>query len=348
MIEHGFKDRTRQVLFAVVESYIENPDPVGSAFVTRKYEFNLSPATIRNIMSELEDMGYLEQPHTSAGRVPTDRGYRFYVNQIYKRRRRIHLEERILSNLKTRLLSIRNDINHLLLETARTLSSLSHCLGVAVPMKPTNTTLNRIQLYSYRGGYIAAVLFSNEGLITHKILNTSFTASQRDLNRISDYLNSQFSGRKVEEIQAALIREMSREKALCDVLISRAIAICREALNYPSGDIFVSGLTELFGLPDFSDTIKKIANAIEDKHMIIKLLEDLSSESGGMSILIGEENPVEELKGLSVIAAGYKHGDKPAGSVGIIGPTRMNYSKAILMVNATARFLTDAISEKRG
>ncbi|MCL5022844.1 MAG: heat-inducible transcriptional repressor HrcA [Nitrospirae bacterium] len=338
-------DRIHKVLWAVVESYITNPDPVGSRFVTKKYAFNLSPATIRNIMADLEEMGLLRQPHTSAGRVPTDKGYRLYVDYLRQREdisRYYEIEQTV-----RKLEDIRSDINELLKEASRALSTASHYVGVVLSPRPEKTTFSGINLFRYREGQVMAVLLTDEGIVTNKCIAMDADVSQRDLNRISDYLNAEFAGRTLDEIRTRLLREMHRAKVLCDTLISRAIRICREALTFDYGDLFISGLSEVLGLPDFSDLqrIKEISRAIEDRHLIIKLLDRLSEEQG-VSVVIGSENPALEMRKLSMVVCSYKEGDRPIGTIAIIGPTRMDYPKVISVVERTAKSITKVLSER--
>lgn len=338
--------RTRSVLCAIVETYIEKPLPVGSRVVTKKYHFNLSPATIRNIMADLEEAGYLAQPHTSAGRIPTDRGYRAYVDSLSgdcQSRSTAGRPDVLGQNFE----SARSNLAELLGLVTECLSAQSHYLAFAAVVEPDTTTLNRIQLYKYRGKHTVAVILTNEGIIKNRVMATDFGLSQRDLNRLSDYLNSEFSGRSINEIRTRLIRQMSKEKALYDILISKAIDICKEALSFRQEEIFISGFAELLGLPDFTDRVKEIAMAIEDKHHILGLLEELSSPDG-VRVVIGEENPIAEMRGLSVIVVPYRQADRPLGSIGIIGPTRMDYSKAISMLEAAAASVSVAITENRG
>jgi heat-inducible transcriptional repressor len=338
------EERAYKVLWAVVDSYITNPDPVGSRYITKKYAFNLSPATIRNIMADLEEMGFLLQPHTSAGRIPTDKGYRLYVDQLVRSK---GADRDITDELTKQPETMRRDINSLLSETTRTLSRLSHYLGVALSPGPGKTTLRRINLYRYQRDYLAITLLTDEGIIQNKIVHLDSDLSQRDLGRISDYLNAEFTGYTVSEIRSKIVREMEKDKALCDTIISQAIQICREALHFDYSDLFVSGFSEVLGLPDFSDLerIKEISRAIEDKHLIIKVLDALS-ESEGTTVVIGSENAASEMKKLSMVVATYKEGDRPIGSIGIIGPTRMDYLKAIAIVSATAHHLTKVLTEK--
>ena len=335
-------ERTEKVLFAIVESFINTNEPVGSRFITKTYSFNLSPATIRNIMADPEEFGFLAQPHTSAGRIPTDRGYRFYVDFLS---RSSEVEDAFIESFITRLEAKREDLNGLLEGAARTLSEHSRYLGLAAPMKSGRTTLNRIELFNYRGNYIAVVLLTDEGPIKHKIIRAGQKLTPGTLRRISDYLNQEFSGYTVDEIRLKLVKEMSREKALCDILITKAVEICREALSFPPGEIYVCGFSDFIGLPDFSSRIREIAGAIEDKHFMLKLLEQVGAGIEGPSVLIGSENPVKEMKDLSLIVSTYKQDGKVAGSIGVIGPTRMDYSRAIVMVQTAARFITEALSQ---
>ncbi|PIQ94661.1 MAG: heat-inducible transcription repressor HrcA [Nitrospirae bacterium CG_4_10_14_0_8_um_filter_41_23] len=338
------EERSKKVLCAVVQSYINFPDPVGSMLVTKRYSFGLSPATIRNIMADLEDMGFLAQPHTSAGRVPTDRGYRFYVDLLVAEKD-YYTNMEILQEIYKRLEALRNNIDVFLGETTRTLSKLSHYLGVAMSPRLDMTTLKRIELLKYRADKIAAILFTDEGLIKNKVVSLDSEISQKDLNRITGYLNSEFSGHTFDEIRFKVIKEMSKEKIRCDTLISRAMKICREALSFSHNDLFVSGLSEVFDLPDFADLkkIRELSRAIEDKHTIIELLDSLS-EFDGLQIIIGSENSMDEMKKLSVVVSTCKEGYRPIGVVGIIGPTRMNYEKAIYIVDNTAKFITKMLS----
>jgi heat-inducible transcriptional repressor len=339
-------ERSKRVLYAVVQSYINFPDPVGSRVVTKRYSFGLSPATIRNIMADLEEMGFLTQPHTSAGRVPTDRGYRLYVDSLVAEGE-YYSNISVLREIYKRLEALRNNIDVFLSETTKTLSLFSHYIGIAMSPKPDITTLKRIELLKYKADKVAAILFTDEGMIKNKIIPIDPGISQRDLSRITSYLNSEFSGHTLDEIRLKVIKEMSREKTKCDLLISRAMKICQEALSFTYSDLFISGLSEVLELPDFADLkkIRELSKAIEDKHTIIKLLDNLS-ESDGIQVLIGSENSMDEMKKLSVVVSTCKEGDRPIGIVGIIGPTRMDYERAIYIVDNTAKFITKMLSER--
>ncbi len=338
-------ERSKKVLCAVIQNYINYPDPVGSRTVAKKYSFGLSPATIRNIMADLEEMGFLTHPHTSSGRVPTDRGYRFYVDSIITKGD--YSNKEIIRGLFRRLEALRDNLDMLLSETTKTISFLSHYLGVAMSPRHNITTLKRIELFCHRAHRIAAIIFTDEGLIKNKIISTDLNVTQKDLNRIAGYLNSEFSGYTFDEIRQKILKEMSKEKMLCDSLISKSIDICREAFFSSYGDLFIAGLSEVLELPDFSDLqrIKELSRAVEDKHTIIKLL-DMLSESDGVQIIIGSESTMDEMRELSLVVSACKEEDRPIGIIGIIGPTRMNYLKAISIVDTTAKFISRVVAER--
>ncbi len=338
-------ERSKKILCAVVQDYINFPDPVGSRTVARKYSLGISPATIRNIMADLEEMGFLKQPHTSAGRIPTDMGYRFYVDFLISERG--YTDKELLKDLYTRLEDLKDNIDTLFSETTKTISMLSQYLGVAMSPKPDIFTLKKVKLFQYSHGAVLITLFTDEGVIKNKVVSLDLDLSQKDLNRISDYLNSEFSGYTINEIRRKILHEMSKEKMVWDKLISEAIKICQKAFFSLQCELFISGLSSVLELPDFADLqkIKELSRAIEEKHAIIKLLDKLS-ELDGVQIIIGSENSIDEMKDFSVIVSACRDEDKTIGAVGIVGPTRMNYSKAISIVDTAARFITKILTER--
>jgi heat-inducible transcriptional repressor len=336
-------ERTRQVLLAVIQCYIGAPGPVGSRLVTKKYSFGLSPATIRNIMSDLEDMGYLRQPHTSAGRVPTDSGYRFYVDSLLSDRQQV--KTNFLADLTKKLEMLRQDINSFLDEASKMLSSLTHYIGITMTPGAGSTTLTRIELIKFRGDQLAVIMFTDEGLIINKVVSIDAELSQKNLSRVAAYINSRYTGFTLDEIRTRVVSEMTRESLLCDSLIAEALTICRNVFSTSPGNVYISGLSEMLSLPDFSDIerIKELLKAIEDKRIVVTLLDNIS-EAEGTQVFIGSENPIDEMKQFSIVAATYKEGTRPIGAIGIIGPTRMNYLDAISIVDLTANYITRVLS----
>jgi len=336
-------ERSKKVLYSIIQCYINTPGPVGSRVVTKKYQLGLSPATIRNIMSDLEEMGYLRQPHTSAGRVPTDIGYRFYVDSLNTEKQ--HINSALTAEINKKFELIKKDINSFLDDASKMLSELSHYIGITMSPNTSATTLSKIDLLKYRDNQVAVILFTEEGIIKNTIVTADPDISQRELNRIAEYINSRFRGQSLDEIKKLILNEMTRERVLCDNLISEAIKICRNAFSESPGNVYISGLSEVLRLPDFFDInrIRELLKTLEDKHIIVKLLDNIA-DSVGTQVLIGSENSLDEMKQFSLVAATYKEGNRPIGAIAIIGPKRMNYMEAISIVNSTAQFITKLLS----
>lgn len=336
-------ERSKKVLCAIVESYIKTLEPIGSRYVTRRYSFGCSSATIRNIMADLEEIGFLSQPHVSAGRIPTDKGYRFYVDYILGYKERDYDEEsrKFLRRLNNQLENLNKDMNKIFIEATNALSALSNYIGVITPPRPECITLNRLELIRYHSGQIVAILLTNEGIIKNKIINIPASYTQDDLNNIVDYLNEEYVGYSLDRIMKMLTEKLSKEKAQYNDLIKKTIKIYKEALSIVAEDIFVSNLYDAINLPDFSDItkIKELYKTIKDKKLILKLLNELS-KSDGVEVIIGDENPFSELKNLSIVATAYKEGDRKMGVIALLGPKRMNYSRSIYIVENIAKLIS--------
>jgi heat-inducible transcriptional repressor len=334
-------ERARKVLLAVVKSYIGRPEPVGSRYLTKAYDFKLSSATIRNIMADLEEVGYLVQPHTSAGRVPTDSGFRFYVDSLAIKDRNSEAD-RLFNSISRKLRHLKDDVNAMLAEVASQMADVTHYAVFAVPLRPENTTLNRVQLFRYKRSKTVAVLLTNEGLITNRVIDSDFGLSQKELDRVVDFLNSEYSGYTISEIRRSIRERVAEEKALREILVTQCMEITREALAFSGSDIIMAGVPELIGLPEFSSRINSIARAIEDKKSILSILERISG-SGEVSVLIGGESSERDFSDFSIVTAEYMQGDRPLGRVGMIGPTRMDYQRAIPMVGSMAKYISSVI-----
>lgn len=338
------EDRSKKVLLAVIQSYIQNPEPVGSRLVTRRFDFGVSPATIRNIMADLEEMGYLAQPHTSSGRIPTDIGYRFYVESLINDMNTERLE--FSDQIKSELQRNRSNVDTLLKDTTRIMSNFSHYLAIASPPRTESIIFHKIDFIMYKENRIAVVILTDEGHIKHRMIDNDFSLKQADLNKFAEYINSRYSGMSVQDIRDHLVKAMRKEKDIFDSLVKRTITLFENALD-ENDDVFISGLNQVVNLPDFSDIerIKALSNAIEEKHMIIKLMDRFIIEEG-VNVMIGMENPYENMKNLSLVTSTYRDGDRSMGVVGVIGPRRMNYQAAIAIVDTAARFISDVLLGK--
>lgn len=341
-------ERTKRVLCAVVESYIEKPEPVGSRYIMKKYGFDVCSATIRNIMSDLEDAGFLFQPHTSAGRVPTDRAYRFYVDYIFQETLLTHSIEikKFIEDLTKKLKRLRNNMNSLFLEATQSLSQATHYLGLAVLPATEKTALHRVDFIKFKDDLVIAVVVNDKGIVKSKIIKAYPEITQNELNSLADFVNKNYQGKTIDEIREDLLVRIRREKIFWDRLITKTLKMCQEALYFSREDVYVSGLYHIMHLPDFSDIekLREVAKTIQDKHLLLKLFENISEEDE-VKVIIGEENPVEEFRSFSIIASPYKEKDKSLGVIALVGPKRMNYQKAIMLVNAFARVLTRTLSD---
>lgn len=353
-------ERTREILIAVIQSYISMPAPVGSRYISKNYRFGLSSATIRNAMSDLEDMGYLSQPHTSSGRVPTDKGYELYIEEILRDEflyKTIDSEDRLIDMLDSAL-DHNSDIEDNLSKTARILSEYSQYLGIAQTSICEESVVSKMEMFSYKynmdnyvlrdyrslhkrgSDRVIVALATEDGAIRHKIIQVEQDLTQRDLNRISSYLNSEFSGYTLLAIRNRIADDISKKKNLYDDLISNATRLCEKVFLTFTDNIHMFGLSRILNLPDFSDItlIKRLSNAIEDKQTIVKLIDKIM-RNDGVAVYVGEKN-LNNDKELSIVASRFYDKGRPGGVLGLIGPKRMNYIQAISIVNTTAHFIT--------
>jgi len=337
--------RRKEILRAIIQSHIDLNVPIGSMLITKRYPIGLSPATIRNTMAKLEEMGYITQPHTSAGRVPTEKGYKFYINTL--------MEERLLSfnfdlskKLSSRLTIIRKDMNSLIKEAAKTLSSFSQYLAIATPLKTDNILLKRIKFIKYENKQILAVIISEEGVIKDKIIELDKIYSQKHLDSASHYLNSKFSGLTIKKVREKIAYQLYKEKSVCDQLIANLLYLCKDIVPLENDDLSLNSLSGTSNLTDFATMkqIKAILKAIEDKRFMLKLLNQIS-ESQGTRVFVGMENIFPAMRELSMVVSTYNNKKFASGAIGIIGPTRMNYEKMIPIVDHTAKALTQILSE---
>jgi heat-inducible transcriptional repressor len=345
---HELDERSKKILWAIIKSYTVYNGPIGSRTVMKRYPMGLSSATIRNTMADLEELGYVTQPHTSAGRIPTERGYRFYVDTIIKEHD-YSINKKILQQLADRLRIIEKDVNKLVNEASKTLSKFSHYLGIASAPKTELITLEHIKFIKHKRDNILCVLVSEEGIVKNKIITFKERSfSQGELDKIANYLNSELKGLTLKEIKTEILSRISREKTVCDKLISNALILCNKIMEWETENIFYyGGIAGTPNLPDFATLkqIKKLFKAIEEKHLMVKLLDKLS-ESEGVKVFIGSENILSEMKELSFVASTYNDGRRTLGTIGVIGPTRMNYGKVIPIVSHTAKTLTQILSKR--
>jgi len=337
-----FSERMKRVLGAVVEDYIVTAEPVGSRVIAKNLSFNLSSATIRNIMSDLEELGLLYQPHTSAGRVPTEKGFRFYVDYLLD----VHeLGEGERQEIRSRYLGYQAEAEDLFKETSRILSSSSHYLGVVWAPKMSLAILQHIEFVRLKKHLVMAILVSPTGLVYHRLIEVEEDFSQSELDHLSSYMNSFLTGLTLQQAREKLIEEMTVEKRIYDRLFAQALRLVQKALS-PSDepDIFIEGRTNIIHEPEFGkiSIMTDLFKTFEEKATLVKLLDKCMNPKG-IRIAIGSESEVQEMETCSLVTSTYSYKGEVLGALGVIGPRRMNYSKVIPLVDYTARLLTEIL-----
>lgn len=340
--------RRRNILCQVVGSYIETAEPVGSRSIAKMLQESLSPATIRNVMSDLEDMGYLEQPHPSSGRVPTDKGYRFFVDQL-KLPDPVKVTPLILNPSEKPSFS-KETLEEVLENACSQLSQTSHQTGLAMFPGFSRMLFKHIQFTRVGKSEALATFVSELGVLQNKIIPIDENITQDGLTSISNYLNREFSGRSIQAIRKEIITRIQSEREHYDRLMNKAMELWSKTFSEEDEDaeLIVDGILNFFDHPEFAADLKKIKallQTLEEKSKLVKLL-DLCLESDGMTIIIGQEHSEEAMQGCSLIAQTYQIDSSNKGTMAVFGPKRMDYQKMIGLVNVTAKTVTEMISIK--
>ncbi|OGL39656.1 MAG: heat-inducible transcription repressor HrcA [Candidatus Schekmanbacteria bacterium GWA2_38_9] len=340
--------RNKQILKAVITSYVSTAEPVGSRTITKKFKLDLSPATVRNIMSDLEEMGFLSHPYTSAGRVPTNKAYRFYVDSILSENvfnSQLPIQFQFGDELKESNEAV--NVEDIMKRISHRLSQISNQVGIILAPKFSFTTFKHIEFINLREKRVLAIFVTKSGMIQNKLIKFDEDLSQDTLDKITRYLNEQFQGMTLCEIREKLREMMLEEKRLYDKLVARALTLSSLAFsNAEEEEIYFDGTANILNQPEFSDVeeMKRIFAAFEQKNLLLQLL-DKCVNSKGMQIFIGTENPVKEIQDLSIVTSVYKSGDRVLGTLGIIGPTRMDYSQIIPLVSCTAVLMSNLFTD---
>lgn len=338
--------RARKILQAVVQEYLQTGEAVGSRTITRRYGVDLSPATVRNVMADLEELGLLRQPHTSAGRVPTNDGLRFFIHSLLKVRQ---LSPKEREEIRARFALDGSDLDDVLQKTGRMLSELAHQAAIVIAPVPERQRLEHIEFVRLRDGELLVVLVAAGGQVDNKLLKTE-VPEPAPLERINNYLNELVRGRSLEEVRRIVLEELGKEKNRLDEMMSRALALGELALR-PEGppDVIVAGQAHLLDAaasePDL-EKVRGLLSALEEKERIVRLL-DRTLEADGIQVWLGAETPFADHGDVSVVATPYGPEDRPVGSIAVIGPTRMNYSKVIPLVDFTAELVSSVLGQNR-
>ncbi len=338
------EERNKKVLQAVIDSYIATGIPIGSHVLARRYDFGVSSATLRNIMAELEEMGYLTHPHTSAGRIPTDWGYRYYIDSLISIR---NDTEDIEDHLRQVPPLHSGDLHELMVEASQFLAALSHCAGVVIAPTEPEGKYRHIEFVRLRGRQVLIIFVTSTGIVQNKLIELDESIQQHDFNRFSVYLDDELMHYTLPEIRQRLIDKMNEEKRLFMRLMEQTYQASQEVQERDVEKVYIGGASQILENPEFAnvDKMRSLFKALEDKYKLLKLL-DRSVAAEGIKVFIGSENPYFEMQGCSLVISSYKAGENIIGTLGVIGPTRMQYKQVIQVVDYTARLVSRLLGER--
>ena len=326
--EHGLSDRKLKILHAIIQNYLETGEPVGSRTISKYTDLNLSSATIRNEMADLEEMGYIMQPHTSAGRIPSDKGYRLYVDMLMEEK------EQELSEMQEQMLDKADKMDQLLRQAAKVLAnSTNYATMVSTPMNNENK-LKFIQLSMVDDEQIIAVIVLGGNVIKNKIIDIDEPISNENLLKLNMLLNTTLNGMSIEEINLGLIARLKEQAGIHSEVVGNVLDAVADVIQVDDDmQIYTSGATNIFKYPELSDnqSAQEIISAFEEKQQLSELVtQTLSQEDNtGIQVYIGDETPIKTMKDCSVVTAIYELGDGMKGTIGIIGPKRMDYEHVL-------------------
>ena len=339
-----FEERKHRILELVIEAYVVTASPVGSESVARKLRSSLSPATIRNIMVELEQAGLLEQPHTSAGRIPTERGYRFYVDAVMDAR---HISKDELRQIEALLQPVELDVNHLLERVSNVLSELTQHIAFAVTNTVKRSTVKQIELVPLSVRKILCVLVANEEMASSHIVEIEEPISRDEATALVRFLNTELTGLSFGELLNSLERRMLAESDSFYHLVKRSLFILQHALSTePDERLFLEGESYMVTQPEFSRDPRKVHDLLKvletEELLLQRVREDLKRD--GVCVRIGREVHVPGLEECSCITAPFSVGDELLGGIGVLGPKRMDYPRVQALVEGTARCVTELLA----
>jgi len=336
--------RAREVLREIVMQHIATGEPIGSRTLARCGKFQLSPASLRNVMSDLEELGFLAQPHTSAGRVPTDRGYRFFIDHLMKLRALTTRDRETIDEG----VSVASEIDHVLHHASSILSRLTDQVGLVFMPTLLQFAIRSMDFIGVAESKIMCVIVGTNGVVVNKVIETRFLFTRDELEKIGRYISIEFNGLTLDAIRRRLIRMTELERARHDALMQKTIALGIDAVNTPyEHDLYVEGESSILNKPEYADaaSLRKTFLALQEKEKLVDLLETCLAEEG-LQILIGSESDFTQVHNFSIVARRYGSASAPLGMVGIIGPMRMEYARMAPLVDYLSRALSRKIEEE--
>ncbi|HHO76034.1 MAG TPA: heat-inducible transcription repressor HrcA [Deltaproteobacteria bacterium] len=337
-------DRDKSILGAIIQEYVSSGEPVGSRIIARKYMVTISPATVRNVMADLEEEGFIYQPHVSAGRIPTPEGFRYYLSDIMEPKSLPRGERTMITRHMSKTMG---GVKNTLREASFLLSRISQNASIIILPKLNTFFFKRIDFVRLDEARVLVILVSKAGMVYNHIVYGEDIA-QDQLNSYANYLNDSYADLTIQEMRDRLVKKMSSEKARFDSLVKQAVNLGMTALEGVEDrpDIYIQGKESVFNSPELAnlERLRDIVNAFEDKGRIVRILNRVL-EDPGVKVLLGEDMEHIGMDDFSMVASGYCRGNVPVGSLGVIGPIRMDYSRVIPLVGYMSQVLSELLED---
>jgi heat-inducible transcriptional repressor len=346
--DEALGERAQHLLRTLIESYIRDGQPVGSRALSRESGLQLSSATIRNVMADLEELGFVASPHTSAGRVPTDKGYRFFVDTLLQSR---PLDEAASAEIRRQFEARRGSSTDLIATVSQLLSSVTQLAGVVTLPRTRQAALTQIEFVALSENRVLVVLVFNDREVQNRIVQLERHYSPDELKRAANFLNDQLRGRTLREVRQEILRQLSEARAHMNQIMLDAISVAQQVFEGGAEgqlEYVIKGETNLMGVAELTsvEKLRRLFEAFNEKRDFLHLL-DQSLKAEGVQIFIGHESGYQILDDCSVVTAPYADGDSVVGVLGVIGPTRMAYERVIPIVDLTAKLLGAALNSRR-
>lgn len=323
-------ERKRKILKAIIQTYLETGEPVGSRTISKYTDLNLSSATIRNEMSDLEELGYILQPHTSAGRIPSDMGYRLYVDELMKEK------EQEVSEIKEMMIEKTDRMEKVLKQVVKVLASNTNYATMITGPAYHHNKVKFIQLSKVNEEQLLAVIVTEGNLVKNQIIHLDGAINDEQILKLNLLLNTQLNGLTVEEISLGMITKLKEQAGVHSGVVSRVLDTIAESISSDAEEVpvYTSGANNIFKYPELSDSSKasELISAFEEKKLLVDMIRDTGpdpTENTGIQVYIGNEGPISTMKDCSVVTASYDLGEGMKGTIGIIGPKRMDYENVV-------------------
>ena len=344
-MSEGLDERKTKILHAIIQTYLETGEPVGSRTIAKASDLNLSSATIRNEMSDLEELGYIVQPHTSAGRIPSDKGYRFYVDHLMEEK------DHEISDMKEFVIEKTERMEFVLKQIAKILATNTNYATVVSAPQTHHGKVKFIQLSAVDDSQVLATIMLDGNIVKNKIIHTSETPDQETMLKLNILLNGSLNGLALEDINLGTISRLKEQAGIHSGLVARVLDAVAATIHVDEDDleIYTSGATNFFKYPELSDKTKatELISTFEEKQQLVDLVKErMADDNTGVQVYIGDELPISTMKDCSVVTATYELEDGFKGTIGIIGPKRMDYEKVVDALRNVKEQLSDTFKDE--